>query len=115
MRPGSLVDFTLRTKENEIKMVECFRKSHIVRNVVAHADSVTEVKIDIIPPRFPSDPISEYLSRKHRKILQTPVRISNRFNIQTGTRVFKWERKSVETNPIPSFLYLGKYKFRVRY
>ena len=77
-------------------MAECLRKSDVDSNVVAPADSVTEVRIDFIPPRFPSDPISEYLTNSHGKILQTPARISDRFNIQTGSRVFKLERKSLE-------------------
>ena len=115
MRPGSLVDFTLSSKENAIKMAEYLRKSDIVRDVVAHAESVTEVRIDFIPPRFPTDLISEYLTSRHGEILQAPVRISDRYNIQTGTRVFKMQRKSLETSPIPSFLYYRKYKFRVRY
>ena len=115
LRPGNLVDFTLKSKENAIKTAEHLRKSDIVRDVVAHADSVTEVRIDFIPPRFPTDPISQYLTSRHGEILQTPVRISDRYNIQTGTRVFKMQRKSLETSPIPSFLYFGKYKFRVRY
>ena len=115
MRPGNLVDFTLKSTENAIKMAECLRKSDFVRDVVAHADSVTEVRIDFIPPRFPTDPISEYLTSRHGEILQTLVRISNRYNIHNGTRVFKMQRKSLETNPIPSFLYFAKYKFRVRY
>ena len=44
-----------------------------------------------------------------------PIRISDRFNIQTRTRVFKFEREKLEENPIPSYLYFGKYKFHVRY
>ena len=35
--------------------------------------------------------------------------------IQTGTRVFKLQREKLEENPIPSYLYFGKYKFGVRY
>ena len=115
MRPGNLVDFTLKTKENAVKMAESLRNSENIRDVVAHADSVSEVRIGFIPPRFPSEPIIEYLTSKHGQVLHTPIRISDRFNIQTGTRVFKMERKSLETNPIASFLYFGKYKFRVRY
>ena len=57
MRPGNLVDFTLKTKDNAVKMVESLRKSDMVHDVVAHANSVTEVRIDFILPRFPSDPI----------------------------------------------------------
>ena len=110
-----MVDFTLKTKENAIKMAESLRKSEIIRDVVTHADSVSEVKIDFIPPRFLSKPIVEYLTSKHGEVLHAPIRISDRCNIQTGTRVFKMEKKSLETNPTPSFIFFGKYKFRVRY
>ena len=115
MRFGNLVDFTLKTKENAVKMAESLRNFENIRDVVAHADSVSEVRIDFIPPRFLTEPIIEYLTSKHGQVLYSPIRISDRFNIQTGTRVFKMERKSLETNPIASFLYFGKYKFRVRY
>ena len=39
----------------------------------------------------------------------------DRYNIQTGTRVFKMDREKLQQNPIPSYLYFGKYKFRTRY
>ena len=39
----------------------------------------------------------------------------DRYNIQTGTRVFKMDREKLQQNPIPSYLYFGKYKFRIRY
>ena len=31
------------------------------------------------------------------------------------TRVFEMDREKLEQNPIPSYLYFGKYKFRTRY
>ena len=34
---------------------------------------------------------------------------------KTGTRVLKMIRENLETNPITSNLYFGKYKFRVQY
>jgi len=86
-----------------------------VNDATAYADTLTEVRIDYIPPNFPSEPISEYLQHNHGEIINGPIRIADRFNIQTGTRVYKLERKSLESNPILSFLYFGKYKFRTRY
>ena len=86
-----------------------------VQNVSAHADTVVEVRIDFIPPGFPTEPISEYLINNHGEISTTPIRITDRFNIQTGTRVFKMHRKNLDNNPIPSYLYFGQHKFRVRY
>ena len=47
--------------------------------------------------------------------MTTPIRITDRFNIQTGTWIFKMERKNLDNNSIPSYLYFGQYKFRVRY
>ena len=115
LRPGALVDFTLKSKELALKFAKALSNLESVQNVSAHADTVVEVRIDFIPPGFPSEPISEYLTNQHGEILTTPIRITDRFNIQTGTRVFKMERKNLENNPIPSYLYFGQYKFRVRY
>ena len=86
-----------------------------IRTATGHADTVVEVRIDFIPPGFPSEPITNYLEQNHGELLATTIRISDRFNIQTGTRVFKLEREKLEENPIPSYLFFGKYKFRVRY
>ena len=115
LRPGGLVDFTLKSKDLALKFAKSLSNLESVQNATAHADTVVEVRIDFIPPGFPTEPISEYLNNNHGEILTTPIRISDRFNIQTGTRVFKMERKTLETNPIPSYLYFGQYKFRVRY
>ena len=96
-------------------MAESFKKSEIIRDVVAQAESVSEVRNDSIPPQFPSEPILEYLTSEHGEVLHTPIRISDRFNIQTGTRAFKMERKGLKTNSTHSFLFIGKRKLRVRY
>ena len=100
-------------------MALSFAKAHndldSVRSATAHTDTVVEVRVDFIPPGFPSDPITAYLEQNHGELLRTPIRITDRFNIQTGTRVFKLERKKLEENQIPSYLYFGQYKFRVRY
>ena len=113
--PGGLVDFTLKSKDLALKFVKSLSNLESIQNATTHADRVVEVRIDFIPPGFPTEPISEYLNNNHGEILTTPIRISDRFNMQTGTRVFKMEKKSLENNPIPSYLYFGQYKFRVRY
>ena len=115
LRPGGLVDFTLKSKDLALKFAKSLSNLESVQNATADADTVVEVRIDFIPPGFPTEPISEYLNNNHGEILTTPIRISDHFNIQTGTRVFKMERKTLETNPIPGYLYFGQYKFRVRY
>ena len=115
LRPGGLVDFTLRSKELALKFAKVLNELESVKNATAHADTVVEVRIDFIPPGFPSEPIIEYLINNHGEILDTPIRIMDRYNIQTGTRVFKMDREKLQQNPIPSYLYFGKYKFRTRY
>ena len=115
LRPGGLVDFTLKSKDLALKFAKTLNELESVKTATAHADTVVEVRIDFIPPGFPSEPILEYLTQNHGEILETPIRISDRYNIQTGTRVFKMDREKLEQNPIPSYLYFGKYKFRTRY
>ena len=115
LRPGGLVDFTLKSKEAAVNFAQILKNLDSIKNAIAYADSVVEVRIDFIPPGFPSEPISAYLQQNHGEITGTPIRIADRFNIQTGTRVFKMTREDLEENPIPSYLFFGKYKFRVRY
>ena len=91
-------DFTLKSKDLALKFAKSLGNLESFQNATAHADTVVEVRIDFIPPGFPTEPISEYLNNNHGEILTTPIRISDRFNIQTGTRVFKMERKNLETN-----------------
>ena len=107
LRPGGLVDFTLKSKDLALKFAKSLSNLGSVQNASAHADTVVEVCIDFIPAGFPTEPSPEYLNINYGKILTTPIRISDRFNIQTGTRVFKMERKNLETNPIPIYLYFG--------
>ena len=88
LRPGRLVDFTLRSKDAVLKFAKTLRQLDSTKFAIAHADTVVEVRIDFIPPGFPSEPITEYLVQNHGEVLNTPIRISDRYNIQTGTRVF---------------------------
>ena len=115
LRPSGLVDFTMKSKESAIQFAQTLITLDSIRSATAYADRVVEVRIDFIPSGFPSEPISAYLEQNHGEIIGTPLRITDRFNIQTGTRVFKMIRENLETNPITSYLYFGKYKFRVRY
>ena len=115
LRPGGLVDFTLRSKELVLKFAKLLNELESVKNATVHADTVVEIRIDFIPPGFPSEPIIEYLIHNHGEILDTPIRITDGYNIQTGTRVFKMDREKLQQNSISSYLYFGKYKFRTRY
>ena len=115
LRPSGLVDFTMKSKESAIQFAQTLITLDSIRSATAYADRVVEVRIDFIPPGFPSEPISAYLEQNHGEIIGTSIRITDRFNIQTGTRVFKMIRENLKTNPITSYLYFGNYKFRVRY
>ena len=115
LRPRNIVDFTLKSKDSALIFAQALNNLDSIRSASAYADRVVEVRIDFIPPGFPTEPISAYLEQNHGEIIETPIRISDRFNIQTGTRVFKIIRENSETNPITSYLYFRKYKFRVRY
>ena len=115
LRPGDLVDFTLKTKDLALSFAKALNDLESIRTATAHADTVVEVRIDFTPPGFPSEPITIYLEQNHGELLATPIRILDRFYIQIGTRVFKLQREKLEENPIPSYLFFGKYKFRVRY
>ena len=115
LRPGGLVDFTMKSKESALQFAQALNTLDSIRSATANADRVVEVRNDFIPPGFPNEPNSAYLEQNHGEIIGTPIRITDRFNIQTGTRVFKMIRENLETNSITSYLYFGKYKFRVRY
>ena len=115
LRPRNLVDFTLKSKESALTFAQGLNNFDSIRSATAYADRMVEVRINFIPPRIPTEPISTYLQQNYGEIIETPIRISDRFNIQTGTRVFKMMRENFKTNPITSYLYFGKYKFRVRY
>ena len=115
IRPGGFVDVTLKSKDMALSFAKALSELDSIQSATAHADTVVEVRVDFISPGFPIDPIKNYLEQNHGELLGTPIRISVRFNIQTGTRVFKLEREKLEENPILSYLYFGKYKFRVRY
>ena len=100
LRPGGLADFTLKSKEAAVNFAQILKNLDSIKNAIAYVDSVVEVRIDFIPPGFPSEPISAYLQQNHGEITGTPIRIADRFNIQTGTRVFKMTREDLEENPI---------------
>ena len=114
-RSEGLVDFTLKSKESAVNFAQTLKLLDSVKSATAYADSVVEVRMDFIPPGFPSEPISSYLQQNHGEIIGTPKRIADRFHIQKGTRVFKMTREDLEENHIASYLFFGKYKFRVRY
>ena len=99
LRPGGLVDFTLRSKDAALKFAKTLSELDSIKTATAHADTVVEVRIDLIPPGFPSEPITEYLMQNHGEVLNTPIRISDRYNIPTGTQVFKMDRKNLEKIP----------------
>ena len=98
--PGNLVDFTRKSKETALTFAQALNNLDSIRSATAYADRVIEVRIDFIPPGFPTEPISTYFEQNHEKIIGTPIRISDRFNIQTKTRVFKMMREKLGNKPI---------------
>ena len=111
LRLGGLVDFTLKSKDLALKFAKSLSNLESIQNATAHADTVVEVRVDFIPPGFPTEPISEYLNNNHGEILTTPIRISDRFDIQTGTRVFKMERKNRKQIQYPAIFTLDNINF----
>ena len=67
LRPGCLVDFTLKSKDLALKFAKSLSNLESVQNATAHADTVVEVCIDFIPPG--------YLKWKGKpsKLIQYPV------------------------------------------
>ena len=113
LKPGNLVDFTLNSKDSALNFAQALNTLDLIRSAKAYADTEVEVRINLIPPEFPTKTFSAYLEQNHGEIIGTPILISDRFNIQTGTRVFKMIRENLEANLITRYLYFGKYKFRV--
>ena len=96
LRPGGLADFTLKSKKSALQFAQTLNTLESIRSATAYAYRVVEVRIDFIPPGFPSEPILAYLEQNHGEIVGTPIRIADRFNIQTGTRVFKMIFKGLQ-------------------
>ena len=111
IRPGGLVDFTLKSKDMALNFAKALNELDSIRSATAHADTVVEVRVDFITPGFPTDPIKNYLEQNHGELSGTPIRISDRFNIQTGTRVFKLEREKLEENQSPAIFFLESISF----
>ena len=57
LRPGGLVDFTLKTKDLALNFAKALNELESIRTATAHADIVVEVRIDFIPPGFPQNPL----------------------------------------------------------
>ena len=114
LRSGHLVDFTLKNKSYALKLAKLLKENDKVQEVIAYAESNVDVRILHVPPRFPETPLFDYIQLNHGQIIKT-FRQKDRYNLETGVRIFKLERKNLENNPIPSFLFFGKYKFLVKY
>ena len=53
LRPGSLVDFTLKSKDSALTFVQSLKNLDSNRSATAYTDSMVEVRrIDFIPPGF---------------------------------------------------------------
>ena len=72
LRPGSLVDFTLKSKESALQFAQTINTLESICSATANADKVVEVRIDFILPGFPSEPISAYTLNKITEKLSEP-------------------------------------------
>ena len=73
-----------------------------------------DVRVNYIPPHFPDQPIVDCIMLNHGQT-ENPYRMKDIYGIQTGTRIYKLQKKDLEAKPISSYLYFGKYKFSVKY
>ena len=94
LRPVGLVDFTLKSKDLALKFAKTLFELESVKTATALADTVVEVRIDFIPPGFPSEPILEYLTHNHGEILETPLE----FRIDTIFRLEQEFLRWIEKN-----------------
>ena len=53
LRPGGLVDFTLKSKEMALSFAKALNELDSIRSATAHADTVVEVRVDFIPQDSP--------------------------------------------------------------
>ena len=60
LRSAGLIDFTLKTKDLALKFAKSLSNLESIENSTAQADTVIEIRIDFIPPGFPTELISEY-------------------------------------------------------
>ena len=102
-RPGQLVDFTLKNRNAALKYANMLKENSKVKDVLAHADSMRDTRVSNVPPNFPEQPILDYITLNHEQIEKT-YRLKDVYEVQTGTRIYKLQRKDLETNPIPSYL-----------
>ena len=107
-RPGQLVDYTLKNRNAAVKFANMLKENSKVKNVLANASSMRDEKVSYVPPNFFEQPILDYITRNHKQIEKT-YRLTDVYGVQTGTRIYKLQRKDLETKPIPSYLYFGKY------
>ena len=87
-RPGQLVDFTLKNKITALKFANMLKENSKVKDVLAHADNMRDVRLSYVPPNFPEQPIIDYMTLNHGQIEKT-YRLKDIYGIQTGTRVYK--------------------------
>ena len=93
LRPGGLVDFTLRSKDAALKFAKTLRELDSIKIATAHADTVVEVRIDFIPPGFPSEPITEYLMQNHGEVLNPPLEFQTDTTFKPVLEFLKWIEK----------------------
>ena len=56
-RSRQLVDFTLKNRNAALKFANMLKENSKVKDVLAHADSIRDVRVSYVPPNFPEQPI----------------------------------------------------------
>ena len=56
LRPGGLVDFTLKSKDLALKFAKTLNELESVKTATALADTVVEVELTLSLPAFPQNP-----------------------------------------------------------
>ena len=70
-RPGQLVDFTSKDRNAALKFANMLEENSKVKDVLAHADSMRDVRVSYVPPNFPEQPILDYITLNHGQIEKT--------------------------------------------
>ena len=89
LRPGGLVDFTLKSKESAVNFAQTLKILDSVKSATAYADSVVEVRIDFIPPGFPSDQFRQICNKITVRLLEPPYELPTDLISKQGPEFLK--------------------------
>ena len=70
LKPGNLVDFTLKSKDSTLMFAQALNNLDFIRSASAYADRVVEVRIDFIPQDFPQNQFQLTSNKTMEKLLE---------------------------------------------